>query len=164
MQKFNKWDSKLAKLIKISFLKFNKIYGYKMLTLIINKIYNLSLKAHMVYRYMKYLNLKSVQRIKKFKYKLSSGPFRYENLLSQNFRTTELNQKLRTDITYFLTNKKTYYLSIVKDFHNNQILDYQISNNLGTNFVLKNIINAWIKAGKPKTWILQSDQGFHYTN
>ncbi|WP_233485613.1 hypothetical protein [Spiroplasma sp. ChiS] len=89
MQKFNKWDSKLTKLIKISFLKFNKIYGYKMLTLIINKIYNLSLKAHMVYRYMKYLNLKSVQRIKKFKYKLLSGPFRYENLLSQNFRTTE---------------------------------------------------------------------------
>ncbi|APE75448.1 putative transposase [Spiroplasma citri] len=38
MQKFNKWDSKLAKLIKISFLKFNKIYGYKILTLIINKI------------------------------------------------------------------------------------------------------------------------------
>lgn len=55
-------------------------------------------------------------------------------------------------------------MSIVKDFHNNEILDYKISTNLSMNFVLKNIIQAWVNAGKPKKWILQSDQGFHYTN
>jgi len=31
-------------------------------------------------------------------------------------------------------------------------------------FIIQNVIQAWINAGKPTTWILQSDQGFHYTN
>ncbi len=55
-------------------------------------------------------------------------------------------------------------MSIVKDFHNNEILDYKISANLSLDFVFKNIIQAWVNAGKPKTWILHSEQGFHYTN
>ncbi|WP_368487226.1 IS3 family transposase [Spiroplasma sp. DGKH1] len=164
MKMYNKWNSNFAKIIKTLFFKFNKIYGYNMLTLIINKIYNWNFKPHIIYRYMKNMNLKSNVRVKKFNYKLSSGNYRHQNVMKQDFTTTSINQKLGTDVTYLLTNNKTYYLSIVKDFHTNEILDYQINNNLNKEFVFKNIINAWVKAGKPKTWMLQSDQGFHYTN
>ncbi len=164
MKKFNKWNNLLAQIIKSTFYQFKEIYGYKMITLWVNKIYNLQLKSHVVYRYMRFLNLKSKIKKKKFNYKLTSGSLRYDNFLNRNFKTTGLNQKLGTDITYLTTNNKTYYLSIVKDFHNNEILDYQLSSNLNLEFVFKNIIQAWVKTGKPKTWILQSDQGFHYTN
>lgn len=164
MNKFNKWDFSLAKIIKNTFYYFKAIYGYKMITLWINKIYNLQLKSHIVYRYMQFLKLKAKIRKKKFNYHLVSGPLRYENIINRNFQATKLNQKLGTDITYLTTNTKTYYLSIVKDFHNNEILDYQLSSNLNLEFVLKNITQAWNKVGQPKTWVLQSDQGFHYTN
>nr|WP_330217198.1 hypothetical protein [Spiroplasma chrysopicola] len=43
-------------------------------------------------------------------------------------------------------------------------MDYQISNNLEKEFLFKNIISFWVKVGKPSTWVLQSDQGFYYTN
>lgn len=95
---------------------------------------------------------------------MASGKWPHPNLLNRDFRTTNLNQKLGTDITYLLTNNKTYYLSIVKDFHNNEILDYKISASLDMTFVVQNIIQSWVNAEKPNSWILQSDQGFHYTN
>lgn len=44
MNKFNKWNNVLAKIIKDTFYKFKEIYGYQMITLWINKIYNLTLK------------------------------------------------------------------------------------------------------------------------
>ncbi|WP_342276302.1 hypothetical protein [Spiroplasma endosymbiont of Nebria brevicollis] len=100
---------------------------------------------------MKNMGLKSKIRTKKFDYRLKSGSLRYDNLLDRNFATTGLNQKLGTDITYLLTNGKTYYLSIVKDFHNNEILDYKISSSLDMSFVTKNIIQAWVNVGKYKT-------------
>ncbi|WP_236608060.1 hypothetical protein [Spiroplasma syrphidicola] len=53
MKAFNKWNNTIVKIVKTLFLTFKKIYGYNMLTLIINKLYNWNLKSHIVYRYMK---------------------------------------------------------------------------------------------------------------
>ncbi|WP_342256658.1 hypothetical protein [Spiroplasma endosymbiont of Poecilobothrus nobilitatus] len=122
MKSFNKWDSQIATIIKTLLLNFKKIYGYNMLTLLVNQIYKLNLKPQIVYRYMKNMNLKSIVRVKRFNYKLKSGSNRHENLMNQDFTTTSINQKLGTDITYLLTNNKTYYLSIVKDFHTNEMV------------------------------------------
>lgn len=94
MNKFNKWNIDLAKLIKNIFIYFKGIYGYKMITLIIKKLHRIELKFHVVYRYMRAINLKSNMRIKKFNYKLSSGELKYDNILNQNFKTTACNQKM----------------------------------------------------------------------
>ncbi|WP_338991961.1 hypothetical protein [Spiroplasma endosymbiont of Seladonia tumulorum] len=106
------------------------------------KLYNLKMK------------LTVIIRKKKFNYKKLFDLLRYENILNRNFSTTGINQKIGTDITYLTINNKTYYLSIVKDFHTNEILDYQIRKMLDMLFIIKNIINAWVKARKPKIWIL----------
>ncbi|WP_425377211.1 transposase [Spiroplasma endosymbiont of Aleiodes alternator] len=73
--------------IKNIFYEFQEIYGYKMITLWINKIYNLKLKFHIVYRYMKNMSLKAKVRIKKFDYRTKSGSLRYDNLLKRFFGT-----------------------------------------------------------------------------
>ncbi|WP_252319018.1 hypothetical protein [Spiroplasma endosymbiont of Lariophagus distinguendus] len=39
MNEFNKWDTFLANIIKNIFYEFQEIYGYKMITLWINKIF-----------------------------------------------------------------------------------------------------------------------------
>ncbi|WP_425377301.1 hypothetical protein [Spiroplasma endosymbiont of Aleiodes alternator] len=46
MNEFNKWDTFLPNIIKNIFYEFQEIYGYKMITLWINKIYNLKLKGN----------------------------------------------------------------------------------------------------------------------
>jgi len=69
---------------------------------------------------MRNMNLKSIVRIKKIKYKLSSASLRHENILKQDFSTTNMNQKLETDITYLLTKNQTYYLSIMKKIYTNE--------------------------------------------
>ncbi len=73
----------LFNIIKI-FYNF-KIYGYKMITLWINKIYNLKLKFHVVYRYMRNMSLKAKVH-KKFDYRTKSGSLRYDNLLKRDFQ------------------------------------------------------------------------------
>ncbi len=100
------------------------------------------------------MSLKSRIKIKKFDCILKSENLRYNNLLNRDFATTDLNQKLRIDITYLLNNYKTYYLSIVKNFHNNEILDFKISSNLNIKFVIQNVIQYLVNVEKPITWIL----------
>ncbi|WP_342256109.1 helix-turn-helix domain-containing protein [Spiroplasma endosymbiont of Poecilobothrus nobilitatus] len=138
--KYNKWNNLIADIIQSTYHNFKRIYGYNMIALWLKKLYDLDLKPWVVYRYMKQMKLKAIIRKKRFNYKKLSDQLRYENILNRNFSTTGINQKIGTDITYLTTNNKTYYLSIVKDFHTNEILDYQISKTLDMPFVLKNIL------------------------
>lgn len=67
--KFNKWDKTLEWIIKSTYLFYNQKYGYRLLTKLINKMWNLNMADHIVYRYMKNLGIKSVINKKtKFKY------------------------------------------------------------------------------------------------
>ncbi|WP_339048799.1 IS3 family transposase [Spiroplasma endosymbiont of Colias croceus] len=112
MNEFNKWDKFLANIIKNIFYEFKEIYGYKMITLWINKIYNLKLKFHVVYRYMRNMGLKAKVRIKKFDYKTKSGSLRYDNLLNRDFSTTDLNQN-RTSPHMYLWRKQWNWMSLI---------------------------------------------------
>ncbi len=155
--KFNKWNNFLTRIINNIFYKFKEIYRYQMITLWIHKIYKIKLKSHIVYRYMRLLKLKAKIRKNNHKYKLNSGELRYKNLLNRDFQTNKIKQKLGTDITYLTTNNRTYYLSIVKDFHNNEILDYKISANLSLDFVFKNIIQKMLGNQKHEFYIQIKD-------
>lgn len=160
---FNKWNQDLANKITNLYYGFNKVYGYNMISMLLFKIFKIKVKPYIVYRYMKNMNLKAIRRKRNFKYNIESGNLIYPNLLNRNFFASTCNKIWVTDITYILTNTKNYYLSIVRDLYNGEIIDYQLSSNLSFEFVYKNIICAWYKANKPKNVILHSDQGGHYT-
>ncbi|QBQ07362.1 IS3 family transposase [Spiroplasma gladiatoris] len=69
-----------------------------MITLLLNKYFNQNLKPWVVYRYMKFNNLKAVW--KKECQNMTNLALRYENLLNRNFNSDCLNQKWVTDVTY----------------------------------------------------------------
>ena len=89
------------------------------------------------------------------------------NLLNRNFKQNIPGKVLLTDITYLFYGKgKKAYLSTIKDGSTNEILAYNVSDNLrldiATDTILKLKKNRKIKLTKDA--FIHSDQGVHYTN
>jgi putative transposase len=89
------------------------------------------------------------------------------NLLNREFKQNIPGKVLLTDITYlFYANGKKAYLSTIKDGSTNEILAYNVSDNLRLDIVTDTIIklkkNRKIKLTKDA--FIHSDQGVHYTS
>ena len=127
-------------------------------------------------------NLKRIRRIMK-KYDIicpirKANPYRrmmkatkedaiLPNLLNRNFKQGIPGKVLLTDITYLFYGKgNKAYLSTIKDSSTNEILAYNVSDNLMLDLVTDTIRklkkNKNIKLTKDA--FIHSDQGFHYTN
>lgn len=163
MPKYKNYNIKFANTILELFNKFKGIYGYPMLSILLEKYKNIKLNKWVVYRYMKILKIKSIKRKIKPSY-LKSGPLRFPNILNRNFFANKPNQKWVTDVTYLPIKNKMLYLSIVRDLFNGKILDWKLSNNLNSNLCYKNLVSAWNYSGKPKNVIIHSDQSSSYTS
>lgn len=127
-------------------------------------------------------NLKRIRRIMK-KYQIfcpirKANPYRrmmkatkehsvLPNLLNRNFKQKIPGKVLLTDITYlFYRNGKKAYLSTIKDGSTNEILAYNVSDNLKLDIVTDTILK--LKKNRkfklPKDAFIHSDQGVHYTS
>ena len=85
-----------------------------------------------------------------------------DDLLKRDFNTTELFEKLATDVTQFKVKETRIYLSPIMDLYNNEIVVYSISLHpdlaqMGE--LLKELSKRLPKGAKP---ILHSDQGRQY--
>lgn len=86
------------------------------------------------------------------------------NLLNRQFKQNIPGKVLLTNITYLIYSKgKKAYLSTIKDGSTNEILAYNVSNNLAldlvTNTIDKLLINKRVKITKDA--LIHSDQGVH---
>ena len=127
-------------------------------------------------------NLKRIRRIMK-KYQIvcpirKANPYKrmmkatlehavLPNLLNRNFKQNIPGKVLLTDITYLFYGKgNRAYLSTIKDASTNEILAYNVSDNIkldiATDTILKLKKNRSIKL--PKDAFIHSDQGCHYTS
>ncbi|HFU5051623.1 TPA: DDE-type integrase/transposase/recombinase [Staphylococcus aureus] len=88
-----------------------------------------------------------------------------DNLIKRHFKMGGPKTILLTDITYLYYGKgKTAYLSTIKDAYTNQILSYELSENLKVDIVLNTVSKLIEKHKIPrnKKLIIHSDQGIHY--
>lgn len=127
-------------------------------------------------------NLKRIRRIMK-KYEIfcpirKANPYRrmmkatkehsiLPNLLNRDFKQGIPGKVLLTDITYLFYGKgKKAYLSTIKDGSTNEILAYNVSDNLKLNIATDTILklknNRKFKLSKDA--FIHSDQGVHYTS
>jgi len=88
------------------------------------------------------------------------------NLLKRQFKQGIPGKVLLTDITYLNYGKgKRAYLSTIKDSETNEILAYEVSNNIKLDIALNTVKKLKKKGRKLATGaFIHSDQGFHYTN
>jgi putative transposase len=88
-----------------------------------------------------------------------------DNILKQDFNTTNLNQKWVGDITYINTLKDGWcYLASVMDLHTKKIIGYAFSRSMTTDLVLKALDNAYITQQPNDGVVFHSDLGSQYTS
>ncbi len=118
-----------------------------------------------VQRYMSAINIRSIV-VKKFRYhseKVTSDD--KENILNRDFKTTSINQKWCTDITYIYTIKDGWtYLASVMDFHSKKIIGYAYDTSMTAELAVKAVKNACINVKDTKGIVLHSDLGTQYTS
>ncbi|HFI0064487.1 TPA: IS3 family transposase [Streptococcus suis] len=135
------------------------IYGYRTITRLLKKSFDLVVNRKKVYRIMKEKSWLCRTRQKKTP-KLGKPYYVTENKLNRDFQADKPMEKLVTDITYLSFGKCQLYLSSIMDLYNREIVAYTISDCQDTDFVLDTINQLEL----PKGALLHSDQGSVYTS
>lgn len=142
-----------------------QIYGSIKLHRILN-IEGVPCSLKRVQRHMKNQGLRSVV-VKKYRHHSEKGvvPDNKENVLNQDFTTTNINQKWCTDITYIHVLKDGWtYLASVMDLYNRKIIGYAYGKTMTAELALKAVENACMNVPYTKGIILHSDLGSQYTS
>lgn len=96
-----------------------------------------------VYRLMTEMDIQSVIR-KKRKWHGRSPSILFPNRLKRNFRAAGPNQKMVTDITYVSVGEEFYYVSVIQDLFNNEIVSWELSKRNDLELVL-DTVEKWTK-------------------
>jgi transposase InsO family protein len=144
--------------------KVDGIYGYRRITLNLNRKLKKNFNYKHIYRLMRLLGLQSVIRRKKKRYIKSIPQHVAENLLNRKFTADKLNQKWVTDVTEFKYGKsQKAYLSAILDLHDKSIIGYVFGHSNNNDLVFKNLDMA-IKAFPGASPMIHSDRGYQYTS
>ena len=155
-------DLELAELIKECQVQTKKTYGYRRVTIWLerNGIHH---NPKTVLRVMRKYSLLSVVRRKRY-HNYNQAIHRYDNLLNRDFHAERPNQKWVTDISYIPTAQGFLYLSVIRDIFDCSIVSYKTSTTQNINLVLNTIRAAKAKEKVTGELQLHSDQGFQYTS
>ena len=140
------------------------IYGYRRMTMNLNRILGKQYNQKRIYRLMKSVNMKSIIRKKKKNYIPSTPQITAENVLNREFQADKPNQKWLTDVTEFkLQNGKKAYLSAILDLGDKSIVSYVLGHFNNNQLVFKTFDLA-VAANPDAKPLFHSDRGFQYTN
>lgn len=87
--------------MKILHEKVDGIFGYRQMTLHMNRKFEEKLNHKRIDRLMKVAGLRSVIRVKKKQYKRSTPQHVADNILNREFTAEKPNEKWVTDVTEF---------------------------------------------------------------
>ncbi len=140
------------------------IYGYRRMTMNINRILEKQYNHKRILRLMKSINMKSVIRKKKRSYIPSTPQITAENILNRDFQADKPNQKWLTDVTEFkLANGQKTYLSAILDLGDNSIVSYALGHS-NNNKLAFDTFDLAVAANPDAKLLFHSDRGFQYTN
>ncbi len=160
-QRENEW---LMKKVKEEFRKYNGNFGYRRITMVINRKYKKQYDEKRIRRLMIQMGLKShIRRSNGYSTKTSYINIE-ENILNREFTAENPNEKWVTDIThmtYGFGNKA--YLSAIKDLYDGSIVAYQVGR-YNDNPLVMNTLKEAIKANPDAAPLIHSDRGSQYTS
>jgi len=141
-------------------------YGYRRMKMALESEYAISANTKRIARLQKEHQLQAHIRRKRstmspMVFAVPEGP--KPNILGRDFHATEPDRKWVTDITTVQVGAQRLYVSAVMDLFNREIVSYGISANIALPLVLKSLEDAFA-IRRPKTVLVHSDQGGHYTS
>lgn len=145
-------------------IEFNKSIGYKKISLQLLWDYGIIMNHKKVYRIMKKLKIRAIQRKKTYRAQVNretKHEYVYPNRLQGNFLAKRRYEKLCTDITEFSIRGEKVYLSAVIDLYDNQIVTYKRSRGDTGRLVIDTLRS--LDKSKIKDTIYHSDRGGEYT-
>lgn len=148
------------------FEKSHRTYGYRRITLSLQKQRGISINHKAVLRLMHKLNIRSIARKRKIFRSLAQiqGYHHYENVLNREFVASHPNQKWVTDVTYIATRQGWAYLSTIKDLFDGFIVAHQVGRENSLSLVLKTLQQAKQNEHLTDPLLLHSDHGHQYTS
>lgn len=156
---------KLIKRIKTLFYKHKGIFGYRRLTIAINRESKDKQYNHKrIRRLMLIMGLKShIRRSNGYSTKTSYVNIE-ENHLNREFQAEKPNEKWVTDITHlhYGIGQKAY-LSAIKDLYDGSIISYKIGH-FNDNPLVMNTLKDALEEYPDATPLLHSDRGSQYTS
>nr|WP_245750897.1 IS3 family transposase [Halanaerobium salsuginis] len=135
------------------------IYGYRRMTLNINKRLKKSFNHKRIHRLMRITGLKSVIRRKKRRYVKANPQQVAENLLNREFKAENINQKWLTDVTEFKYGNSKAYLSAIIDLYDKSIVSYVLGHSNNNRLVFKTLDKA-LENNPGAAPMIHSDRGF----
>jgi putative transposase len=159
-----KLNEKILEEIKGLYDKVDGIYGYRRMTMNLNRTLSKKINPKRVYRLMKLAGIQSVIRRKRKKYKPSTPQHVAENILNREFTAEKPHEKWLTDVTemkYGASQKA--YLSAILDLYDGSIVSYVLGTSNNNPLVFKTFDLA-LEANPGAKPLLHSDRGFQYTS
>jgi putative transposase len=159
-----KRNEEILEEIKRLYEKVDGIYGYRRITMNLNRTLPKSINHKRVYRLMRIAGIQSVIRRKRKKYKPSTPQHVAENILNREFHAEMQNEKWLTDVTelkYGVSQKA--YLSAILDLYDGSIVSYVLGNSNNNPLVFKTLDLA-LETNPGAKPLLHSDRGFQYTS
>ncbi len=158
-------DEELARIVFAYHETFDRILGYRRMTIFVNKLNQTNYNPKRIRRLMRYLGIRSEIRKKRKSYMKSTPQTVAENLLKRNFTADAPNKKWLADVTEFRikgTTKKLY-LSAILDLYDRSVVAYELSKRNDNRLVFKTFDKAIEKNPDAKP-LFHSDRGFQYTS
>jgi putative transposase len=154
----------LLEQIKKIYHRFRGVYGSP-------RIYNELRKQGLVFNKKRVIRIMRINGIKaktKRKYKVTTNSSHNypvaENILGQNFNSTELNKVWVSDITYIWTNEGWLYLNCILDLCSRMIIGWYMDRTLSSSLVITALKQAIINRGENPGIIFHSDRGSQYAS
>jgi putative transposase len=161
---FEKENKMLISQIITLYEEVNGIYGYRRITLNLNRRLGKSFNHKRIYRLMRLAGLKSVIRKKRKRYVKSNSQHVAENLLKRQFTADKPNQKWLTDVTEFkYGDSQKAYLSAILDLHDKTIVAYVLGHSNNNSLVFKTLDIA-LEISPGVSPMIHSDRGYQYTS
>ena len=162
-------NQQLVEAIQHLYTQVNGIYGYRRITITINRQREKEglekVNKKRIYRLMQICELQAVIRRRSKKYQKVKPDYVAENVLAREFTAEKPNQKWCTDVTEFkYGNGKKAYLSAIIDLYDKSIVSYVVGHSNNNDLVFKTIRPAIRRLSKSEFPLLHSDRGYQYTS
>ena len=159
-------DIELAEKIKEIHAQHNGIFGYRRITITLNRNEGKNYKPKRIRRIMGIIGIhSSIRRIRKCCTVSNKKDPKADNLLKRDFEASAPNEKWTTDVTEFKVpgEKQKLYLSAFMDLYDRSVVAWAVSCRNDNALVIETFQKA-VTAYPDAHPLFHSDRGFQYTS
>lgn len=157
-------DDELKGILRTEYRRLRGIYGYRRMRILLEKRHGILHNGKKICRLLKEMGLQARIRRRRAKYpSMGQGTEFHPNILARKFSADRPDRKWVTDITVIVQNGQRYYLSVIMDLFNREVVAYRMGRHMDLSLVMESVKEA-IGGKKTDGLMIHSDQGGHYTS